>query len=92
MNWEAILGITALIATFFTIIASVYYFGQLTQRLINVEARLLEDREKNTDQHKDFYETKNSVTSMNSEFNQINHRMENVETYLKEILLRITKE
>ena len=92
MTWEAILGITALITTLFGLLAGVYFFGQLTQRLITLENRVTEDRGKNADQHKEFYETKSTVISINSEFTQINQRMENVEGYLREILMRITKE
>ena len=76
---------------FLTIIGFVFALGKRDQKLKDIEDRLKEDREKNTDQHKEFYENRNTVTKITAQFEDFGRRLEGNEGDVKEILSRLPR-
>jgi len=74
-----------------TIAGFVFALGKRDARLENLEKRSEEDRDKNSEQHKDFYRTSDTVISVTAEFKDFGRRLETIEGDLKEILSRLPK-
>jgi len=74
-----------------TIAGLVFALGKRDARFEALESRCKEDREKNSEQHKDFYDTRDSVTSINVTLAEFSRRMSNVEDDVKEVLRRLPR-
>jgi len=58
-------------------------------RLTMLESRVQEDRDKNSEQHKDFYGMRDTVMNISSRFDSIEKRLDKLEDGLLQILQRL---
>ncbi len=82
-------SIAALAVSLITIAGIAVSLGKRDARLDALEERVKEDREKNMEQHKDFYAVRDMVTGVTVEFREFGRRLEKIETSLEEILSRL---
>ena len=86
----AIVGaVIAVLGMLGTIVGVVFSLGKRDSRLDVLEERLKEDREKNSDQHKEFYSMRETVAAITPLYEAIKERLDKVEEGVMEILRRM---
>ena len=91
MNWEGIVAIATCCGLVITISGFLFALGKLVARFEGLEARVCEDRDKNTKQHEDFYETRTYVESLKVEIANLVKTLDEVSGDVKEILRNLPK-
>jgi hypothetical protein len=91
MNWEGIVAIATCVGLVITIVGFVFATGKLVARFENLEGRVKEDREKNSDQHAEFYDTIRAVTTITVEVKNLGSRFDELRDEVKEVLSRFPK-
>jgi hypothetical protein len=89
MDIAAVGVIVALLGLLGTIAGVVFALGKRDSRLDNLEERVKEDREKNSDQHKEFYSMRETVAAITPLYEAIKERLDKVEEGVMEILRRM---
>ena len=75
-----------------TLAGVLFALGKRDAKLDALEGRCREEWERNSRQHSEFYMTRDTVTRIDTKFDDIARRMENMEDDVKEILSRLPKE
>lgn len=91
MDWVGITAVIAAAGLALTIGGVVFAFGQSAARLKALEDRVKEDREKNSEQHRDFYDMRDTVVTTSSRFDAIEKRLDKLEEGIMEILRLMPK-
>lgn len=82
MDWGAIGTVGGFILTAF---AGYGVFVNLAAKVTAMDERIKEDREKNECQHKDFYQVRDTVTSLNTALPEMNRRLEAIERSIEKL-------
>ena len=86
MDFAAIGTVIALLGLLGTIAGLVFALGKRDARLDNLESRSKEDREKNAEQHKEFYGTNAAVIALVAKVDGLTRSVEKLEEGIAEIL------
>lgn len=81
--------IVGIIVELGTIAGFVFALGKRDARLESLEKAFDKEQEKNSSQHKDFYATRDTVTSISVTITELTRRIGNIEEDLKEVLRRL---
>jgi len=85
MNWEGITAIVACGGLLFTIVGFAVTIGKLVARFEVLENRVCEDRDHNSDQHKEFYTTVRSVEGLQVSLTALGKNVDEVKAAVVEI-------
>ena len=91
IDWTAVAVVIALLGLLGTIAGLVFALGKRDARLDVLESRAKEDREKNSDQHKEFYAMRDTVSAISARFDSIEKRLDKLEEGIMEILRLLPK-
>jgi len=72
-----------------TIAGILVAFGRRDARLDNLETRMKEDRDKNSDQHAEFYQTARAVTGLEVEVKNLGESIKTLTGDVREVLNRL---
>ena len=75
-----------------TVAGVVFALGKRDAKLDALSERCREEWDRNSRQHAEFYTTRDTVTKIDTKFDDLARRMENIEDDVKEILSRLPKE
>jgi hypothetical protein len=91
MGWEGIVALATGIGLVLTIAGFVFALGKLVARFEGMEARVSEDREKNSKQHEDFYSTSRCVEGLTVKMENLAKSLDELRIDVREILARLTR-
>ena len=91
MSWEGIVAIATCLGLIITIATFVFALGKLVSRFEILEGRVVEDREKNSTQHAEFYVTSKNVEGLKIELVYVRKSLDEMKLDVREILDRIPK-
>jgi hypothetical protein len=89
MGWEGIAAIVACIGLLLTVVGFIFSMGKLVSRFEMLESRVCEDRDKNADQHKDFYDTVRNVEGLQVEIVNLGKSIDEMKLDVREILSKL---
>jgi hypothetical protein len=91
MDIQGVVGIAAVCGFVITAGGLVYSRGEMDARFKGLESRVNEDREKNADQHRDFYDTTRCVEGIKVEVVNLGKSLDEIKIDVKEVLNRLQK-
>jgi hypothetical protein len=91
MSWVGIATIGSIVGLLLTIAGFVFAIGKLVSRFENLEARVCEDRNKNSDQHKEFYSTVKNVEGIQVEISNLGEKIDEMKLDVREILASLSR-
>jgi hypothetical protein len=91
MDLEGIGSLLAIVVALGSLAGVFVGLGKRDARIDTLEKRADEDRGRNSEQHKEFYETKYEVTSIGTKLADFDRRLTKVEEGIDELLRRIPR-
>ena len=91
MTAELVIAICTALGLILTIGGFTFALGQRDARIRVLEERLQEDRENNSDEHREFYASKERVAEMSTLMTEFSRRLNEIENGVKEILDRLPR-
>jgi len=90
MGWEGIVAVATCAGLVITIAGVVFAMGKLVARIEMLDSRACEDRDKNSEQHREFYETSRTVVGVQAELSGLATSIGEVKKDVREILARVS--